>query len=128
MPPSEPLIISAAKSNLGEDCALTVDLFRSNNTSLRANSISVANLFLSSFGTSIGHPPFSTGPGTVTHLSFKSITPSKSVSKATPAPSTLAPAGVSNCLSQSSQTPSLSPSPFLQTSTSTFLFSKTSSL
>ena len=59
-----------------------------------------------------GQPWFSTGPGTVTHLSCKSMTPSKSVSKATPAPSTLAPTGVSSCLSQSSQIPSLSASPF----------------
>ena len=106
---------------------------RLNNKSLSAAWISEATWELSTAAgatgaTTLGQPSFSTGPGTVTHLSLRSITPSKSASKATPAPSTLAPAGVSSCLSQSSHTPSLSPSPFLQTSTSTFLLSKTSSL
>ena len=89
-------------------------MLRSKRTSLRASSISSASLLLSGLAVSLGQPLLSTGPGTVTHLSFKSITPSKSVSNATPAPSTLAPTGVSNCLSQSSQTPSLSVSPFLR--------------
>ena len=101
--------------------------FKSNSIPSRTLSLSVTTPEPPPVGP-VGHPLFSTGPGTVTHLSYKSITPSKSVSKATPAPSTLAPAGVSNCLSQSSHTPSLSASPFLQTSISWFLSANTSNL
>ena len=73
------MIIWAAKSNLELDSGLTVALLKLNKTSLNAISISVANLLLST-ATTLGQPLFSTGPGTVTHLSFKSITPSKSAS------------------------------------------------